>query len=279
MEIKTLENTPLAEITVCFNLAFSDYFVPITATETALQKRWHGARVDYSLSFGAFEGDRLVGFIITGVDELNGKKTAYNAGTGVIPEFRGYKLVSALYSTALPVFKAAGISQCTLEVITENFKAIKAYQKVGFKIARTLHCFKGELRTEEPVPAEPEHQITTSRELAFAALQPLQPYDFSWDNRNEGLIKLAPDLELWQLFREEERQAYCILNPATGYLAQFGFAGNSSLEAGKTLFAAIGKTIPALRINNVDSTATEAVTLLKPPTWKITSINTKCCCS
>src|SRR5687768_6451246 len=120
MEIKSLENTPLAEIAACFNLAFSDYFVKFAATEEYLKNRWRANSVDYSLSFGAFENGKLVAFIIHGIDKLNGKKTAYNAGTGVIPEFRGQKLVAQLYDFALSRLKAAGILQSTLEVITQN---------------------------------------------------------------------------------------------------------------------------------------------------------------
>ena len=33
-----------AEMTACFNAAFADYFVPITATEEAMQNRWRSSR-------------------------------------------------------------------------------------------------------------------------------------------------------------------------------------------------------------------------------------------
>src|SRR6478735_7672377 len=104
MEFRTLENTSLAEITAFFNAAFADYFVPINATVEAMQNRWRSSRVDFNLSVGAFEAGKLVAFIFTGVDDWQGRKTAYNAGTGVIPEFRGRKLVSELYDFAIPLF-------------------------------------------------------------------------------------------------------------------------------------------------------------------------------
>ncbi|KAA9345549.1 GNAT family N-acetyltransferase [Adhaeribacter soli] len=263
MEIKNLAQTPLHEIVACFNRAFSDYFVPIAATEEAMEKRWRAGRVDYSLSFGAFDQGKLVAFIITGVDRLNGLKTAYNAGTGVIPEYRGQRLVEKLYEVALPAFKVAGIKQSTLEVITQNEKAIKAYQKVGFQIVRTLHCFKGNLLTDpENFPVN-GYAITRTSEIDFNLLAPLQPYEFSWDNRNEGVSMILPDLECWLLHQRGILKGYVLLNPATGYLAQLGFSAENIPFYGKLLFREIARQIPAVRINNVDSRAQEIYKLLE----------------
>jgi ribosomal protein S18 acetylase RimI-like enzyme len=263
MEIKTLAQTPLPEIVACFNRAFSDYFVPIAATEEAMEKRWRTGRVDYSLSFGAFDQGKLVGFIITGVDGLNGLKTAYNAGTGVIPEYRSRRLVENLYEVALPAFSAAGIKQSTLEVITRNEKAIKAYQKVGFQIVRTLHCFKGNLISDLENISENGFVITRTSDLDFNLLAPLQPYEFSWDNRNEGVALIRPDLEGWLLHQHGNLKGYVLLNPATGYIAQLGFSAGNIPFYGKVLFGAIAQQIPAVRINNVDSQAQEIYELLK----------------
>lgn len=262
MEIRNLENTPLKDIVACFNLAFSDYFVPIAATEEAMQKRWKTSRVDFSLSFGAFEDEKLVGFIITGVDTLNGYKTAYNAGTGVIPDFRGRKLVASLYRHALPCFKKAGIEQCTLEVITENFKAIKAYRNIGFEIGRTLHCFKGDLKIGPEPAACVNYQFSASKDFDFTKPEPLQAYSFSWDNTTAGVKMLAQDYELWQLEENKNLKAYILLNPATGYIAQLGFDKTESSSYLECLFSELAKAIPTVRINNVDSRSEEIVELL-----------------
>ncbi|MFC5269851.1 GNAT family N-acetyltransferase [Adhaeribacter terreus] len=260
MEIKTLENTPTSEIVTCFNEAFSDYFVPISATEEAMQSRWRASRVDFSLSFGAFENNKLVAFIITGVGNLHGHKTAYNAGTGVIPAFRGQKLVAKLYAYALPVFKGAGISQCTLEVITQNEKAIKAYRNIGFEIDRTLHCFKGEL---QPASTPSPFEIKTSTAIDFEAIAPLQAYTFAWDNMNEGIKAAGPAYQYWQLFENQNLKAYLFLNPATGYIGQFGFDRSAPEIYGLNLLREVAKTHPSLRLNNVDANAVETLALFE----------------
>ena len=253
MEFRTLQNTAPSEIIACFNQAFSDYFVPVTATEEAMQNRWRASRVDFNLSVGAFEKDQLVAFIFTGVGLLNGHKTAYNAGTGVIPDFRGQKLVSELYSFALPLFKNAGISQCTLEVITQNEKAIKAYRNVGFEIDRTLHCYQGEIR---PASGTSNYRIEVSHAIPFEKLEALQPYAFAWDFRNEG-VQAAGIYECWQLFADHELKAYLLLNPVTGFIAQFGFDGAAPGKFGNALLQAVARTNKTIKINNVDAASAE----------------------
>ena len=264
LEIKSLENTPFSEIVACFNLAFSDYFVPIAASEAYMEKRWYGNRVDYKLSFGAFENQRLVAFIIHGIDSLNGQKTAYNSGTGVIPEFRGRRLVAALYAHALPVLKAAEVTQSTLEVITQNHKALKAYQNVGFEIVRTLHCFKGSIIPQEiPVSSSQRYQIQKQTAFDPEKLKPLQAFAFSWENQNAAINLLMQDLECWQVWAEEKLKGYIVLNPATGTLLQFGFEPAEIELVAMFLLQAIGKCIPNIRINNVDSKAEKLSNLLQ----------------
>ena len=70
---------------------------------------------------------------ITGIDNREGVPTAYNAGTGIIPAFRGQGIVGEMYEMLLPRLKAMGIRQSILEVICQNERAIKAYEKAGFQ--------------------------------------------------------------------------------------------------------------------------------------------------
>lgn len=264
MEIKSLEHTPLSEIVACFNHAFSDYFVPIAASEAYMEKRWSGNRVDYSLSFGAFEKDQLVAFIIHGIDVLHGRKTAYNSGTGVIPEFRGQQLISKLYAYALPRLKAAGITQSTLEVISQNEKALKAYKKVGFTVTRNLPCFRGTISATETVgiPAK-NYQLSRNSDFDLARLKPLQAFDFSWENQDAALTILKSDLESWEVSEAGELKGYLIFNKGNGALLQFGFSEGETLTAGSWLLTKLVETFPTVRINHVDSQATELIQLFK----------------
>ena len=82
-----------------FNDAFSDYIIKFTATEEYLKTRWEAAAVNFDLSFGAFKNNKLIGFIIHGIDKQNGINTAFNVATGVIPEHRGKRIVKEIIMT------------------------------------------------------------------------------------------------------------------------------------------------------------------------------------
>ena len=63
-QFQALDNTSLQQIAACFNLAFSDYEQPMQLTPESMNYYLTASGVDLSLSFGAFCGEELVGFIL-----------------------------------------------------------------------------------------------------------------------------------------------------------------------------------------------------------------------
>jgi len=250
MRFTSLAHTPFSQITACFNEAFSDYFVAFNATEDYLRERWRAAGVDYRLSVGAFDEEKLVGFMILCTGTKDGFLTAHNAGTGVIPDYRGRRLVGALYDYVLPKFKAAGIRQSTLEVITQNEKAIKAYERAGYEVVRKLHCFSGAVTTV--APATEAWEIRREKKIDWPLLASLPPHCATWEQRPEVIAARAALYECWQLWEDGQLKAYFILNPATGQIQSFSAVAGGEQHYGLPLIQAIGKEITTLSINNVD---------------------------
>lgn len=145
MKISHLANTPFDVILNCFFDSFSDYFVDVRIPGDFWQKRWASDRVDFRYSYGIFDEGKLVGFILNGIDFRAGKKTAFNAGTGVLPAYRGRRIVKELYTHALPELKAQGIQSCALEVIDKNEKAIKAIKVLAWKLQKHINASVGHL--------------------------------------------------------------------------------------------------------------------------------------
>jgi ribosomal protein S18 acetylase RimI-like enzyme len=142
MEIRTLSGCSHQEILAAFNGSFSDYFVPLQLTLEQLENKMRTELVDAELSVGAFADDNLIGFILHAYDIVEGRKTVYNAGTGVIPNYRGEGLTRQMYDFVLPELRAKEIDSLILEVITENAAAIRSYEKVGFRRVRKLTGYK-----------------------------------------------------------------------------------------------------------------------------------------
>lgn len=143
MHIKTLESISPEKVLETFNLAFSDYMIPINLSSEQFKQKLFTENIDLGISVGVFNENTLVGFILHGNRLLDGKKTFYNAGTGVIPAERGHALTTRMYDFILPLLKKQGYNQGLLEVISTNEAAIHVYKKTGFTRTRSLECYRG----------------------------------------------------------------------------------------------------------------------------------------
>lgn len=149
LQLSTLENVNLPELVEVFNAAFADYFVKIRFTEQSLTEKITAENIFLEKSVGVFADGKLAGFILIGIDDFDGNKTAYNSGTGVRPEFRGNNLSAQMYDFILPQLESEGIYSHLLEVIVQNHPAIRVYEKAGFRKTRVLGCFKGSINSPE----------------------------------------------------------------------------------------------------------------------------------
>jgi len=142
-DFKGFRQKDVSKMRRTFNNAFSDYIVPINLTHGQfIQKIVQKTNISFNYSVGAYSKKILIGFIFNSINYYEGKKTAYNGGTGVIPKYRGNKLTEKMYSSIFPKLEKNGIEQCVLEVISNNKPAIKVYENLGFTRSKFFHCMK-----------------------------------------------------------------------------------------------------------------------------------------
>ncbi|MBP1990084.1 GNAT family N-acetyltransferase [Paenibacillus eucommiae] len=87
------------------------------------------------LSIVGYVNDKPVGFVFIAIKTVDGKKLAWNGGTGVFPEYRGYGLAKLMMQEAQRVILEEEVDRAVLEVVAKNKPAITAYEKGGFRIA------------------------------------------------------------------------------------------------------------------------------------------------
>ena len=205
MKVKNLSSLQFEKIISCFLEAFQNYFVTLPDDVEYWRNRFAAVKVDWELSFGMFEGERLVGFIINGVGNHNGKLTAYNTGTGVLNEYRGQQIVNALYAHAFPDFRQKGIEKCLLEVISENSRALKVYERIGFEILRKLGSYTGTI--------SPEGAVISLERVNYQEILDLGLYKsgyYAWEGSAETILN-SEDLIQTYLFKEGGKIGYfCI---------------------------------------------------------------------
>lgn len=263
MKIQSLETVRLSYLAEIFNAAFADYLVPFQLSETDLQSKMVSENISLENSTGVFTADKLVGFMLTGTDLFEGKLIAYNAGTGVIPEFRGQQLTQKMYAFLTPYLKEKGISIHQLEVITKNERAITAYKKIGFEQRRLLSCFKGKIITTEnetsfkiePFPFPEEDVISSFRDQLPA-----------YQNSSNTIKRNARQHICYTTSAENTLIGYIVFSEANGRVKQFGvhpdFRGQG---IGHALFYTVQKAVgdKPITLINLDDTDKGSIAFLK----------------
>ena len=255
MEIKSLDVISQEDIITCLLTAFSDYFVVLPDDFNYWKTRYKAAQIDWSLSFGMFDGEKLVGFIINGFDVHEGNKTAYNSGTGVLPDYRGKAIVDRLYAHAIPEFRKAGVKKCLLEVICENERALKVYKRIGFDIKRRLYSFKG---TIPPFPKHLQLQHVSFKDVLAAGLY--EAHHYSWDNLAKPVEISGTGRKSFFVTSEKGNiLGYFLLAPG-GLVVQIGASEKTAIS---DVLMVVSRITSEVRFGNIPAHRTELIKELK----------------
>ena len=215
MQIRTLENTPLAEITAVFNEAFRNYFIRLEFTEEGMATKMKSEGIRRECSIGAFDDNRLVGFILHGYDIVDGIKTIYNAGTGVIAGYRGRGITKSLYQFAIPFLAEKGVRTHLLEVIDNNFPAMHVYEQVGFKKLRKLHAFK----CQATIHTRQTYLLKELNEIPFEAAAFFE-MNAAWQNSLASVQRDKAGHRFAGVFKNDSIIGFAAYVPATGRIKQ-----------------------------------------------------------
>ena len=191
---KNLVNISFEELHKTFVDAFSDYAVDISyMTPDVIQNRAIKNGYDPESSVGVFNNNKLVGFTLVGIDTHYEIPAAFDIMTGLVKGYRGKGIASEMFNFIKPKLKEKNIEEFYLEVLQQNASAIRAYQKTGFKIIRSLDCFilpvKDFRITEEARTPLKFKKINKSGIDEFETFADWTP---SWENSFNS-IKRIPD--------------------------------------------------------------------------------------
>ena len=220
MEIKSLENVAFETLYKAFSQAFSDYEVQNNAEElkTLLKRRGFNP----AFSFAAFEEEKIVAFTLNGVGDFNGRKTAYDTGTGTLREHRGKGLATKVFEYSLPYLKKANINQYLLEVLQHNTKAVSVYRNIGFETTREFNYFvwKNEEFKNDIKKCNtlfPIERIDIEKHLYVSDFWDFKP---SWQNSFESIQRTKDDFITLGAFMDKKLVGYCVFEPNSGDVTQ-----------------------------------------------------------
>ncbi len=246
--------------------AFSDYQVKIQMTKEQFNKMNIRRGLNYELSVGAFDdSNEMVGLLLTGLDVWEGKLTAYDMGTGVIPKYRRRGIGDNMFEFLLPKLQKAGVKQYLLEVITSNEKAYSLYEKKRFKETRKLECFKvssTKLRTKNIAKKDVAiEEVEAPDWILFEAFWDFKP---SWQNSTNSMKRCPKRRTILGAFQEDELRGYAIFYPESGDIPQIAVDKSfRRKKIGTLLMNELAKRAENLSVLNVDDFSKETLLFLR----------------
>lgn len=247
--------------------AFSNYVVEYQPTQEVLRRMLFIENVQLDLSVGAFDGEKMVGFTINGAGRWNEKATAYDAGTGVLPEYQRRGISRQMFDFILPVLRAEKFEQYLLEVIKENEPAFRLYRDLGFETQRELGVF----RQKEFLPVKSRQggvEVKELKTLDWELLKSFWSYYPSWQNSidaiKRGLSQDSIVKTILGLFFQGKLIGYGIVFHRSGSVPQIAVSEEyRGYGFGHILINALReKSGKPLSVLNVDTEAEEVMTFL-----------------
>jgi len=222
LQIRTLSGTSVETIHEAFIDAFSEYEVPIDMPVEKLREMMVTRDLNPDWSVGCFDGDLLVGFILTGYREKDGVKTCYDGGTGVIKAYQRKGVGEMMLKELLQLLKEKGVSRFVLEVLENNTPAINLYEKYGFAIIRKLQCFEIEKQKLRPVPDRGFGVSVVNPATVVENEKKYNLFTHTWQNEIQSVINVKENYTLVSLSCTNRVLCYGYVHKTKGDIPQIG---------------------------------------------------------
>lgn len=217
---KYLDEIPIEQIHECQVESFKDYAIDMSyMTLDVMTKRTKLGRVKFDYSVGAFDENKLVGFILVAIDLYNECEMAFDDGTGIIKEYRGQGIAGGMFQHALVKLKKRGITKFMLEVLQENSAAIRAYQKEGFEIKRNLNCYSLDIKNfHSGIDSLPGITIKSLTQKQVGKYFHFVDYELSWEQMYEAIQCINDEIVIDGAFDKDECIGFIVYYPTTDWV-------------------------------------------------------------
>lgn len=248
LSYRLLTAADFSALYACFLDAFSDYQVDMQMSEQQFAQRVARDGVQLEISTGAFDGDRMIGFYMNAVDDWQGKLTAYDAGTGIVPDYRGRGVAQELFAFTVSRLKERGVSQYLLEVLTSNERAVALYRKLGFVEVRRLAV----LRSQQALEPLDDIELRRIEDPDWKMFQSFWDGYPSWQNSIAAVERVPNDRIILAADVAGSCVGYGIVFRPTANLMQLAVAPSHRRKGiGSRLLRALSAD-ETLKVNNID---------------------------
>lgn len=248
MEVRPLHDDDFPAVHAAFLEAFSDYQVPLQLEPAQLREMTTRRGYVPAASVGVFDEGSLVAFTLNGIGIWQGRRCAYDTGTGVVPSHRSRGLSRTMMDAAIQLLRDSGATAWLLEVLTGNVRAANLYRSAGFEVVRELQCWSFTSRGAGGDAA----RVAAADWSEVRALFDVEP---SWQNSVDSVLRARAE-RVVLVQRDAAGLTGCaVVFPANGDLPFLAIAPRARRKGrGSALLeAAAAAAGGPLRIVNVDA--------------------------
>lgn len=242
LQLHPISKVDFAAFTDAFNLAYSDYYVPISMTQPAFHALFERDDIAPESSVVAVQDGQIVGTGLLGIRD----RTGWIGGMGVIPAQRRKGIGRQMMRYLIEQARTRGLETIDLEVIEANRGAWHLYQSLGFTRRRYLLVLE---RVPDEVPTIlPEYPLSEQNPFEILAhYDEYHPVPNCWQRARPSLEGMASTLRGWALWDDN-----CAHSRALGYadastLRLIDLAATPETDAPRAaacLLAALHRTFP-----------------------------------
>ncbi|QHE53911.1 GNAT family N-acetyltransferase [Pontibacillus sp. HMF3514] len=203
IHVKQLEYCALNEVIEAWNEGFKGYVADLHMDMDAFLKRTVQEKLSPRYSHVAFDDEKPIGILVSGIKERGGLRTSWNGGTGVHPDYRdqgvGHKLVEA----SLKLYEQEDVELATLEAVSDNDSAIHLYEKHGYVVEDHLSILQqaGQIHSSVEIRLL-EKQVSPERLVTLA----WYPVKLPWQSHEDQ----AGELYIRGFYKGEELIGYTV---------------------------------------------------------------------
>src|SRR3569832_953558 len=252
----------------CFLHAFSDYQVDMQMSEQQFAHRLARDGVQLEISTGAFDDDDMIGFYLTALGDWQGKLTAYDAGTGIVPDYRGRGVAQELFAFTVSRLKERAVSQCLLEVLTSNERAVALYRKLGFFEVRRLAVCRSQ-QPLKPIDDLVEVDLRRIPKPDWRLYQSFWDGYPSWQNSIAAVERIPNDRMILAAHVDGNCVGYGVVFQPAANLMQLAVA---PLHRRKGIGSQILRALSAgdtLKVNNIDEESKATLAFFESNGFKV----------
>jgi ribosomal protein S18 acetylase RimI-like enzyme len=168
-----------------------------------------------------------------------------------------------MFDMMLARFRADGIEQCLLEVITSNTGAIRLYEKLGFHVTRELALLQCDGDLKIPAPVSSDVEVRDIAAPDWEAFSRFWDGTASWQNSPAAIDRSQKIKRIKGAFIADRCVGYIIYSSNFGRAAQMAVAKEHRHHGvGTHLLQAMREDTPdgySMQIINIDKGLTNAV--------------------